>query len=97
MTSSRLTPAPCQWFSRLAALDRRSTLRLALLFLGAVLAWGRRCVGLSIRLAWETGAPTVVGTTGSRSPFDFDERSQLISSLNQCHINSCVNSHAAPG
>jgi hypothetical protein len=38
MTSSHSTPAPCQWFSRLAiALGRRSAPRLALLFLGAVL------------------------------------------------------------
>ena len=45
MTSSHLTPAPCQWFSWLAAgLDRRSAPRLALLFLGAVLARGRRTV-----------------------------------------------------
>ena len=35
MTSSHPTPAPCQWFSWLAAgLDRRSAPRLALLFLG---------------------------------------------------------------
>jgi hypothetical protein len=41
MTSSHPTPAPCQWFARLAsALDRRSAPRLALLFLGAVLARG---------------------------------------------------------
>src|ERR1700733_9102377 len=45
MTSSHPLPAPCQWFSRLAcALDRRSAPRLALLFLGAVLARGRRTV-----------------------------------------------------
>lgn len=45
MTSSHPTPAPCQWFSWLAAaLDRRSAPRLALLFLGAVLARGRRTV-----------------------------------------------------
>ena len=45
MTSSHPTPAPCQWFSRLAsALDRRSARRLALLLLGAVLARGRRTV-----------------------------------------------------
>jgi hypothetical protein len=50
MTSSHLTPAPCQWFSRLAtALDRRSAPRLALLFLGAVLARGRRTVTSWIR------------------------------------------------
>ena len=39
MTSSHPTPAPCQWFDHLAAaLDRRSAPRLALLFLGAILA-----------------------------------------------------------
>src|SRR6476620_11800749 len=52
MTSSHPTPAPCQWFSRLAtALDRRSSPRLALLFLGAVLARGRRTVTTWIRAA----------------------------------------------
>jgi hypothetical protein len=41
---------PCQWFSRLAAaLDRRSAPRLALLFLGALLARGRRTVTTWIR------------------------------------------------
>src|SRR3954469_4494347 len=50
MTSSHPTPAPCQWFSWLAAaLDRRSAPRLALLFLGAVLARGRRTVTTWIR------------------------------------------------
>src|SRR6516164_3798588 len=50
MTSSHPTPAPCQWFSRLAtALDRRSSPRLALLFFGAVLARGRRTVTTWIR------------------------------------------------
>ena len=45
MTSSHPTPVPCQWFSWLATvLDRRSAPRLALLFLGAVLARGRRTV-----------------------------------------------------
>ena len=45
MTSSHPLPAPCQWFARHAAvLDRRSVPRLALLFLGAVLARGRRTV-----------------------------------------------------
>jgi hypothetical protein len=45
MTSSHPLPAPCPWFARLAAaLDRRSAPRLALLFLGAVLARGRRTV-----------------------------------------------------
>ncbi len=45
MTSSHSAPAPCQWFPRLAsALDRRSAPRLVLLFLGAILAHGRRTV-----------------------------------------------------
>ncbi len=52
MTSSHPTPTPCQWFARLAGpLDRRSTPRLALLFLGAVLARGRRTVTSWIRAA----------------------------------------------
>jgi DDE superfamily endonuclease len=52
MTSSHPTPAPCHWFSWLAAaLDRRSAPRLALLFLGAVLARGRRTVTTWIRAA----------------------------------------------
>lgn len=52
MTSSQRTPAPCQWFDRLAAaLDKRSAARLALLFLGAVLARGRRTVTAWIRAA----------------------------------------------
>jgi DDE superfamily endonuclease len=52
MTSSHLLPPPCQWFSRLAtALDRRSAPRLALLFLGAILARGRRTVTSWIRAA----------------------------------------------
>jgi hypothetical protein len=52
MTSSHPTPAPCQWFSRLAAaLDRRSAPRLARLFIGAVLARGRRTVTTWIRAA----------------------------------------------
>src|SRR5215217_4556449 len=52
MTSSHPTPSPCQWFDRLAsALDRRSAPRLALLFLGAVLARGRRTVTSWIRAA----------------------------------------------
>ena len=52
MTSSHPLPVPCQWFSRLAAaLDRRSSPRLALLFLGAVLARGRRTVTTWIRAA----------------------------------------------
>ena len=56
MTSSHPTPAPCQWFARLAAvLDRRSAPRLALLFLGAVLARGRRTVTSWIRAAGLSG------------------------------------------
>jgi hypothetical protein len=52
MTSSHPTPVPCQWFSRLASvLDCRSAPRLALLFLGAVLARGRRTVTTWIRAA----------------------------------------------
>jgi hypothetical protein len=52
MAPSHPTAAPCQWFSRLAtALDRRSALRLALLFLGAVLARGRSTVTSWIRAA----------------------------------------------
>lgn len=52
MPSSHPTPPPCHWFSRLAAaLDRRSAARLALLFLGALLARGRRTVTSWIRAA----------------------------------------------
>lgn len=52
MTSSHPRPVPCQWFSYLAAvLDRRTAPRLALLFLGAVLARGRRTVTSWIRAA----------------------------------------------
>ena len=52
MTSSHPTPVPCQWFTRLASvLDCRSAPRLALLFLGAVLARGRRTVTTWIRAA----------------------------------------------
>jgi DDE superfamily endonuclease len=52
MPSSHPTPTLCQWFSRLAsALDRRSAARLARLFLGAVLARGRRTVTSWIRAA----------------------------------------------
>src|SRR4051812_12924455 len=52
MTSSHPTPIPCQWFSWLAtALDRRSAPRIALLFLGAVLARGRRHVPPWLRAA----------------------------------------------
>lgn len=50
MPSLLRTPTPCQWFDRLAAaLDKRSAPRLALLFLGAVIARGRRTVTTWIR------------------------------------------------
>lgn len=56
MTSSQRTPARCQWFAQLAAaLDRRSAPRLALLFLGAILARGRRTVTAWIRAAGLSG------------------------------------------
>jgi DDE superfamily endonuclease len=52
VTSSHQDPAPCQWFARLAGLlDRRSAPRLIWLFLGAVLARGRRTVTSWIRAA----------------------------------------------
>jgi hypothetical protein len=52
MPFSQPTPTPCQWFSHLAtALDRRSAVRLALVFVGAVLARGRRTVTSWIRAA----------------------------------------------
>jgi hypothetical protein len=50
MTSLPINAPTCQWFPRLAsALDRRSASRLVLLFLGAVLARGRRTVTSWIR------------------------------------------------
>jgi DDE superfamily endonuclease len=52
MPFSHPTPTPCQWFSQLAAaLDRRSAVRLALVFVGALLARGRRTVTSWIRAA----------------------------------------------
>src|SRR5436190_2913905 len=52
MPSSHPTPSPCHWFSRLAsALDPRSAPRLVRLFLGAILARGRRTVTSWIRAA----------------------------------------------
>src|SRR5665213_38438 len=46
------TPTPCQWFSQLAdLLDARSAPRLIRLFLGAVLAAGRRTVTSWLRAA----------------------------------------------
>ena len=72
MTSSHPTPAPCQWFSWLAAsLDRRSAPRLALLFFGAVLARGRRTVTAWIRAAKLSGqyqpCYTAVAAAGKRA------------------------------
>src|SRR5262249_8373680 len=71
-TSSHPTLAPCQWFPRLAtALDRRSAPRLALLFLGAVLARGRRTVTTWIRAAKLSGrfqsCYIAVAAAGNRS------------------------------
>ena len=52
MISSHHDPSPSQWFSRIAStLDRRSASRLILLYLGAVLARGRRSVTTWIRAA----------------------------------------------
>jgi hypothetical protein len=52
MTSSHTPERLCHWFSALAAvLDPRSTTRLAYLFLGALLARGRRTVTSWIRAA----------------------------------------------
>ena len=52
MTSSHPTPVPCQWFPRLAAsLDPRSAPQLALLFLDALLARGRRTITAWLRAA----------------------------------------------
>lgn len=52
MPSSHPLPPPCHWFSVLAAaLDPRSAPRLALLFVGAILARGRRTVTSWIRAA----------------------------------------------
>src|SRR6185312_2629844 len=52
MSSSHPLPPSCHWFSALAsALDPRSAPRLAWLFVGAVLARGRRTVTSWIRAA----------------------------------------------
>lgn len=56
MTSSHPLLTPCQWSCRLAAaLDRRYAPRLALLFLGAILARGRRTVTSWIRASGLSG------------------------------------------
>ncbi len=52
MTSSHQDATSCQWFSCLASpLDRRSAVRLVWLFIGAILARGRRTVTSWIRAA----------------------------------------------
>lgn len=67
------TPAvPCHWFSTLAsALDPRSAPRLIRLFLGAVLATGRRTVTCWLRAAGLTAefrpAYTTVAAVGKRT------------------------------
>ena len=56
MASSHPLPPSCHWFSHLAsALDPRSAPRLAWLFVGAVLARGRRAVTSWIRAAGLSG------------------------------------------
>ena len=72
MPFSPTTPAPCQWFSYLAALlDVRSASRLLRLFLGAVLAVGRRTVTSWLRAAGVTHdyrpAYTTVAAAGKRT------------------------------
>jgi hypothetical protein len=69
MPSSHTSPALCQWFFDLAsALDRRSAPRLVRLFLGAVVARGRRTVTSWIRAAGLSAdfrpAYTAVGAAG---------------------------------
>jgi len=72
MPSSHLTTPLCDWFLRLAAaLDPRSAPRLALLFLGAILAKGRRTVTSWIRAAGLSAdykpAYTTVAAAGKRA------------------------------
>jgi hypothetical protein len=72
MPSSHPLPPSCRWFSRLAsALDPRSAPRLAWLFVGAVLASGRRTVTSWIRAAGLSGeyrpCYTTIAAAGSRS------------------------------
>ena len=52
MALCTIEPTPCQWFSQLAdLLDCRSTPRLIRLFVGALLAVGRRTVTSWLRAA----------------------------------------------
>src|SRR5439155_15468148 len=72
MPSSHPAPSPCQWFFRLAsALDCRSAARLVRLFLGVVLARGRRTVTSWIRAAGLSGdfrpCYTTVAAAGKRA------------------------------
>lgn len=72
MPLSPATATPCHWFPRLAAaLDPRSAPRLVRLFLGAVLAQGRRTVTSWLRAAGITGAfrpaYTTVAAAGKRA------------------------------
>ena len=72
MSFSPSTPTPCQWFCYLAAaLDRRSAARLALVFVGALLARGRRTVTSWIRAAGLSAAYkpvyTAVAAAGKRA------------------------------
>ena len=72
MASSHTPPSLCQWFSHLAtALDPRSAPRLARLFLGAVLACGRKTVTGWIRAAGLSAAfrsaYTALAAAGQRS------------------------------
>jgi len=76
MASLHQTSAPCLWFTRpAAALDRRSSPPLALLFLGTALACGWRTVTTWIRAARlrEDFRPcdtdvAAAGKKGERSP-----------------------------
>src|SRR6187402_514453 len=66
MASSHPLPPSCHWFSRLAsALDPRSAPRLAWLFVGAILARGRRTVTSWIRAAGLSGEYRRCYTTAS--------------------------------
>ena len=71
MPSSHPLPPSCHWFSALAAaLDPRSAPRLAWLFVGAVLAHGRRTVTSWVRAAGLSGeyrpCYTTVAAAGNR-------------------------------
>jgi hypothetical protein len=74
MPFSHSTPAPCQWFWQLAAaLDCRSAARLTLVFVGALLARGRRTVTSWIRAAGLSDdykpVYTTVAAAGKRADF----------------------------